>query len=167
MSSVTDILNALPALSQVERATIRNRIAALDSLDGPPPNNTQTSYHDSSGILQAICDFMHHKGLETTYMPVLTRHPQYRAFAEKCPLVIEYLGPLSKLERDTLLFIGVGLLYSNLCEMGVVVTTRTLMSHIHRLPGCLNRAFPGYAGSGYLKLAARKKRNSYDHRTNT
>ena len=157
MTNVTDILSQLSALSPTERSTIRTRLSALDSLDDGPSNGVQKQEHGNE-VLHAICSFMQQKGLETTPASMLIRSPQYRAFATKCPLVIEFLGPLSKLERETLLFIGVGLLYDNLCKMGVVVTTRTLMSHIHRLPGCINRAFPGYAGAGYLKRIVRRRK---------
>ena len=156
MANLPDILGQLPALPKADRDAIKARLIALDTLDTSPSINSPSTSQDGV-VLHAICDFMRQNGLENPPIASLTKSPQYHAFALKCPQVISYLGSLSKLERETLLFIGIGVRYDNLCEMGVVVTARTLMSHIHRLPGALNRSFPGYAKSGYLKLIVRKK----------
>jgi len=155
MTRISNILGLLPALGKEDRALLRSRLSALDSLDkdGPSPNDPKSD----DEVLGAICSYMRQKGLEHTPIPALTRSPQYSAFAKKCPQVLAYLGTLSKLERGTLLLLGVGLLYDNLCQMGVPITTRTLMSHIHRLPACLNRAFPLYAQNGMLQFIVRKK----------
>lgn len=177
---LTNILAQLPQLSVEDRRTIKQRLVALETLESPSkigafaedprkplkmgvsedPQNGRFSPKslENNDILGAICDFMAFSGVETPHFGVLQRLSN-KAFEDKIPAIASYLGSsdLTKLQRRAILFVGVQLLYDNLCEMGIAVTSRTLMSHIHRLPACLNRAFPGYAKMGHLRFIVRKK----------
>ena len=81
-------------------------------------------------------------------------------FRQNVPGVMQFLdrARLSRGERTTLLKVGIRLLYQNLTQMGIAVSAMTLMQHFHRLPACINRAYPTYAENGYLRLVVARQK---------
>jgi hypothetical protein len=180
---LTTILNELPQLNAEQRQVLLDRLNALKSLEntGNTPKNTilgglrkafqergfsqppKTAKNDvftpktleSHDVLRAICDFMTYSGLETPHFEGLRRAPQYKAFNDKCAALGLFIGECNRIERQALLVVGIELLYKNLVDMGIAVSARTLMSHIHRVPAVVNRSFPLYAQNGYLKHIVR------------
>lgn len=153
MSGLDQILPKLSQLTADELSSLRSRISALASLGGVSFTNSNADL-----VLEAICDYLTSKGLEHPYPNQLRKSPQYRSFANKCDAVILYLGTKVRIEQRALLALGVDLLYKNLGDIGIAVTSRTMMAHIHRLPACMNRAFPGYAANGHLSFVIRRGR---------
>jgi hypothetical protein len=58
--------------------------------------------------------------------------------------------------RRGVLATGIDLLYKNLGEMGVVVSPKVLANNLSRIPAVLDRAFPGYARFGLLKMIVQR-----------
>lgn len=162
-SDFQNVISSLSHLSETELREISQRIKALSSLNGGVVServvNTSADI-DTDLFLDVIVFFMQSKGLEFTSVSMLKKSSQYRrSFQDKIPEVMRYLehGAKSRIGRRALLLIAVELLYENLMEMGIVATSRTLMSHAHRIPGVLNRSFPGYARSGMLHMIVERK----------
>lgn len=180
-----DILNELPKLSPEWRQAIKTRLNALESLENPgnggktavfggsnkafqergfsihpkTPKNVvfPSKTLESHDVLRAICDFMTYSGLETPPFGALCRSPLYRAFNDKCPALGLFIGECNRIERQALLVVGIELLYKNLAQIGIAVSARTLMSHIHRVPAVINKSFPLYAQNGMLRMIVRKR----------
>lgn len=65
--------------------------------------------------------------------------------------------PESKLiTRRVILATGIHLLYNDLEEMGVVVSPKVLANNLPRVVAVLDRAFPGYARHGMLKMIVKR-----------
>jgi hypothetical protein len=155
-----NVVSSLPHLSADELHELGQRIKALSSFQTTDLPQSITTDAKGDLILDAIASFMQGRGLEFTSASTLVRSPQYRAFAQKIPAVMKYLEQVTtvQIEQRAIAAIAVELLYENLVEMGVAVTSRTVMSHVHRIPSILNRAFPGYAQCGMLHMIVRGRK---------
>jgi hypothetical protein len=58
--------------------------------------------------------------------------------------------------RRVILATGIDLLYKDLGNMGVVVNPKVLANNLPRIPAVLDRAFPGYARFGMLRLIVKR-----------
>jgi len=113
-------------------------------------------------ILETMQRVLSSMGVEHTSVATLRGSPQYAAFKQKAPAIVAYLDsacPTNRVKQIAVLSIGVRLLYENLASQGFPVSSRFLMTHIHRLPSVMNRAFPGYARAGLLNLLVKDKTN--------
>lgn len=157
MSNIKTVLDTLPLLTGAELAQVRAALGALSSIGGergPVLNTDVTS--DDMWVLGAIADYMRDKGIDATSVPLLRRQRSYSAFRDKVPAITQYLKPAG--DRNTqraLLTIGIELLYEDLQKLGLAITSRSMMAHVHRIPGMINRAFPGYASQGFLSMIIR------------
>jgi hypothetical protein len=68
---------------------------------------------------------------------------------------------LDRRARQAVLHYGFTMLLDELRSRGMVVDGVLLMNQTHRLPACVDRAFPGYAANGMLGMLFRNR--SYGH----
>jgi hypothetical protein len=147
-------------LSPADLNQLQTQIKVLKSL-GPSrasaPNSEVGS--DDYMVLDAIVRFMQNKGIDHTSREMLRSGRFYPQFKAKVPPVMQFLKQCGVVTRQrATLMIGVELLYRDLEKMGLAVNSRSIMLQLHRVPGCINRAFPGYAQMGILnKITERKK----------
>lgn len=109
-------------------------------------------------VLEAIADCMSSKGIDFAPAARLARTSQYKSYQEKVGDFYPFLKQTahgSKVKLQALVKLSVLLLYDDLQAMGVTFTSRTMLSHAHRIPAVLNKAFPGYAAHGLLGLVLR------------
>lgn len=82
----------------------------------------------------------------------------YDAFKAKLPRVRAFISQVgSKTAQRALFKLGLVLIERSIRIVGGAPTYVTLMQNIHRMPGLINREFPGYASNGFLKLIIRKE----------
>lgn len=114
-------------------------------------------------VLDIIIDECRRAGLDPAASPSRLKHARhYKPFVTK----IEDEG-LADFFRDAsernrirarkLIRLGISLLIENLVQMNVAISATTVMAHVHRIPGVLNQAFPGYAAEGLLSLVTEGK----------
>lgn len=109
-------------------------------------------------VLGVIVDECRRSGLDQMSSPaLLLKAAGFRLFKVKIEEqgVGDFLSNSAlnnKVKANALTRLSVNLLIKDLQSMGVAVSARTLMNHIHRLPAVLNKAFPGYAAAGLLHL---------------
>ena len=131
----------------------------------PLPKDTK---HEEMAIfcLDAIVEHMRSKGADTASRGMLMKTMAFTAFHQKfregLAVFFENAAP-KHVQRMAILRMAVSLLYDNLEAMGVAVSSRTVMAHVHRLPAVLNQAFPGYAASGKLHLSTRLENGDEDN----
>jgi hypothetical protein len=158
MTQLSDILQSLPNLTQDEILQVRNRATML--LDYGPAAKANTNGHaDEQFVLEAIVSVLSKMGVEHSSITVLKRQMDYKAFADKVPNLIKYLNMAStnRIEQRAILHASIELLYRNLIQIGLPISGRTLMSHIHRVPAVVNQAFPAYAECGMLSWIIRRE----------
>ena len=159
------ILAALPHLPVADLQQVEQRCKALRGLGNAGAADLADSApgaadSDSEVILRAISEQLRRLGAEFASVPVL-RRAATASFRAKAAEVMDYIrasGITNRVEQAAVATVAVELLYENMTQMGVMVSSRTLLAHVHRLPAALNRAFPGYAAAGILCWIVRKPR---------
>lgn len=115
-------------------------------------------------VVSAICDEFRRLGVEHPSPTVLKKSTAYASSKPKFESVLSFLEGASKqrIVQDALLKHAIDLLYHDLLQWNVPITAHTLISQIHRIPGTLNRHYPGYAQSGLLSKVVNVRAES-DH----
>jgi hypothetical protein len=157
--SLAGVLAFLTNATPDERAKVRAALDALAQFGGSPVERKLARQDDV--LLDIIVDYMTRKGCDLSLPTVLMAGKHYGTFKKKCVPVYEFVKPVGgRNEQRALLRIGIAELYADLTRMNLAVTSRLMMAHIHRLPAVLNRAFPGYAKIGALKLILVKRKHN-------
>lgn len=141
--------NAAPTKEKTAKAKNRNDETALEMLD-------------------CIVEVMQSKGADETPRSMLEKSNAFAAYRAKfrdnvdpgdrygsLTRYFDRVMKANRVRRRALMRLAAGLLYENLIAMDVAVSSRTMMSHVHRIPAVLNRNFPGYAANGMLHLVVR------------
>lgn len=153
------VVAALPHLTPEERGKIKQRLDMLQSIastqtltaaveDAKPATGSDLA----DDLLAAICAEVMRASGERANPHQLRRTPQFRSFREKAEALEPFVrdNTSDRTERRALLSVAVRLLYDTIVTEGLAASARTLMLHVHRAPAVLDRAFPGYAASGWL-----------------
>lgn len=154
-----EVASALPHLTPAERAKIMERLRALQSLSPGSGSSPQAPEARPDGALGELLDVIAASVLslsgERTSPQALSRAlggPAMRAKAEALVSGFAARHAPTRAQRRGLLAVGVDCLYRDLARGGSTVSARTLARQAHRIPGALDRAFPGYAASGLLGM---------------
>ena len=151
-------IDATKGLTTDELGVLRTHIAALLAL-GPSSADTilSASSHDD-WVLMGIVDYMRSSQIDLAGVQQLTSGKHYDTFKGKLPALHAYLKKVgNRTAQRALLRLGIGLLHHDVVNMGLAISSRLLMAHIHRIPGVINRAFPGYAQAGLLHMIIRSE----------
>ena len=149
-SDLQKILGMLPSLSVTDLDLLSVHVKALRQL---PSNGRNETIADNSldDVVNTICRTLESCGSGYVNATVLSRRstPSIR---ENIAQLDKYIDKVSKEKnyRTAFLSIAVRLLYEDLLRMGIPVSGRTIMMHLHRIPGIINTNFPGYAENGLL-----------------
>ena len=161
------VVAALPHLSPDERAKIVERLKAMQSLAlaGPGIPGPAAARGESVGdeVLEVIAATVLRASGERAHPAVLRRSSQFPAFAAKAEALGRFLAQHApaRAQRRALLAVGIELLYRDLARAGMSVTSRTLMSCIHQVPGVLDKSFPGYGRAGVLGMVVGRASGQY------
>lgn len=163
-------INATKGLTTEELALLRTHISAMIALGPSSADTILTASGHDDWVLMGICDYMRSNQLDLAGVQQLTSGKHYDTYKEKLPSLHRYLKSAgNKNVQRALLRLGIGLLHFDLVAIGLAVSSRLLMAHIHRVPGVINRAFPGYAQAGLLSMIIRSEldvRQKSDQRPN-
>ena len=164
-ATIEDVLTAIGRAKPEELARIKAALRAREQFTPiPEPEKARNGLQAvADGVLvdtmlEAIIAVARASGLEFAIMQQLKRSAGYAAFRTKVQELDEYLKPFkaNRIELRAFLELAVDLLFKNLADMGVAVSARTAMSHIHRLPAVVDKAFPGYYRAGMMKWIIKK-----------
>jgi len=160
------MLSQLHTLSGTELALLKNAVSAMQALSGGAPAVVTTPKEAKEEdatymVLDVICEFMKAKGADFTSPTVLRKTKHYSAFRQKIMEdgMLDFYKKAAGNNRvalRALMRVGVKLLYQNLIELELPTNSRNMMAHMHRLPAVINRAFPGYAESGLLRMLIKR-----------
>jgi hypothetical protein len=149
---------ATKGLTSEELGELRSHIAALLSLGPSSADGILSATNHDDWVLMGIADYMRSNQLDLAGVAQLTSGKHYDTFKTKLPGLHAYLKKSgNKTQQRAILKLGIGLLHHDLANIGLAVSSRLIMSHIHRLPGVINRAFPGYAQAGRLHMLFRSE----------
>lgn len=166
MSGLDQIMKLLPQLTTVECAELIVRVRAFsqfahNSSQLPLPLVPMKSpiRDDTDMVLDAIHRVLESLGVELLYPGMLRKVKAFPKFRdEKVPAIMKFVraGVKTRVQQIALLNIGVLLLYQNMGQMGIAVSSRAILNHAHRIPSIINQAFPGYAANGMLGMLVRQ-----------
>lgn len=145
---------ATKGLTTDELQELRKHLTGLISM-GPSSVDRKEAPMPGSGayhwVLYEIVDYLKSQGMDQVYVSSLTSGAHYDTFRKKLPAIESFLkkaGP--KVKQRALCKLGLVLLHEDLRKIGIAVSAQIVMSHMHRLPGVIDRSFPGYAAEGNL-----------------
>jgi hypothetical protein len=106
--------------------------------------------------MMGLAAYMRDVGMPPVSVEHMMNSPQYALFQKKCGPVEKYLQSVGhKNAQRALLRAGLTAMHKRMTTMRIPISYLTFMSWIHRLPGCINREFPGYMESGLLTMIIR------------
>ena len=146
------VLSLLCTLDAAELEDVINRAKAYRNMACADMRDWAKT--DGMIILECIADTMGSMGLDGTSADRLAKTPHYKEFVPKCGDLMQWVRAhtCTQNQERALLRMGVKLMAENLQKANWEVNSRIIARHIHRLPGIVNMAFPGYASNGMLKL---------------
>ena len=153
MKLVDEVCQKLHQLTGPELEQVRQRLVMLRSVGPSSPHEVDD---EALLLLEAIVQFLGSRGLEFSKIAMLRKVSQYSVFSDKAKDVFRFMqGIETRTQRRAFLLLAMELLYEDLVNMGIAVSARTMMSHVHRIPAVVGRSFPGYAGAGMLGMIVR------------
>lgn len=159
MADLQEILVSLPRLSKQDLEQLRGRISFLLGSSAPSAD-TALGDPDCELVLDAILAIIRSAGGGSVPVVMLKRSSQYREFKKKVPVVLDAFRrqkDMSAVKLRALVRVSMQLLQQDLQQIGIAVTARTLMSHVHRLPAVLDKNFPGYLHAGLISVVVRSR----------
>lgn len=115
-----------------------------------------TSLSHNDWIMMGLAAYMRDVGMPPVSVEHMMDSPQYALFKKKCVAVEKYLSRVGdKNAQRALLRAGLTTMHKRMSVLRISISYLTFMGWIHRLPGCINREFPGYMESGLLTLIIR------------
>lgn len=158
-SELQQIISILPHLSKDDLTRIQHAVGSLLSLGGYAVREEVHGTPDP--LLFVISEVLQSKGLEFCSVFELRRSRAYKKFQhEIAPSIDRFLdaqGNLTKLEKNQILHVGVRLLIDDLQSWHAGVSGRDILRFMHKLPMLINKAFPGYAQCGMLRMIIQKE----------
>jgi hypothetical protein len=157
-------MEATKGLTTDELNELKTHIGALVSFGPSSADKIVSASNHNDWVLMSIVDYMRANQIDLAGVPQLTGGKHYDTFKGKLPAIHNFLKPVGRRNSQlALLRLGLGLLHHDLLDLNLAVSSRLVMAHIHRLPGVINRAFPGYAQAGVLDKIIRSETGKSKH----
>jgi hypothetical protein len=142
------VLDGLKALTTPELIAVNAFISSLVALGPSSADRILTASNHNDWVLMGICDYMRSAQIDLSGVNQLTSGKHH--YLKRCG---------NKVQQRAVLRLGIGLLHHDLENMGLAVSSRLMMAHIHRLPGIINKSFPGYAEAGLIHMIIRSEKD--------
>lgn len=155
--SLAKAVRATRGLNTNELQQLRNHISVLLQL-GPASADRAVAISEAPEELVYLAEHGRDRGGIPVATTDMMNGAHYDAFKQKLPRVRAFISQVgSKTAQRALFKLGLVLLERSMRAQGVAPTYVSLMQQLHRVPGLINREFPGYAANGMLKLIIRKE----------
>lgn len=157
--SLAKAIRATKGLTTQELQELRKHISALLQI-GPGPADRAVASLDIPEELHWIAGHLRDEGAPPVSATRMFQATQFGTFNKKLPELRQYLARAGDRNRQRALFrLGVKLLHKDLRGQRIAVSYLSLMNHVHRIPGVIDRMFPGYALNGLLPLIIREEKD--------
>jgi hypothetical protein len=161
-SPLQKIVELLALLSPLELEELQQRLKALRQFGSATPVSVSVE-SDEAFVLGCISELLQRLGAPASTL-LLQRAAAERvrdgsSFREKVPPLMQFLARAHKDRRGqrALLCLAIEMLWLHMLDVEkVVLSYRTLMANIHRIPGVLDRHFPGFARNGLLPFVVER-----------
>lgn len=143
----------LPDLSSLSREQIREIRARADFMLG--------AEESTDGCAEVYAALVEAAGPACPPLHAARRSKHWPAFSRSAPALLAFAAefkPRNRAERRAALMICVEVFSDWLAERRIPVYWSTLASGLDKVPGLVDRAFPGYRASGMLPAILRSRR---------
>jgi hypothetical protein len=155
--SLAKAIRATSGLTSSELQELRAHISVLLQL-GPGSADRAVALPDAPEELVMIAQHGRDKGGRLIPTTDLMRAKQYDTFKSKLPRVRAFIQQVGSRTAQRALFkVGLVLLERDMMQRRMAPSYMSFMNELHRIPGLINREFPGYAANGLLKLIIRRE----------
>lgn len=156
--ALTQAQRLIVQMSPEHQQKLIQSINALNQLKGKQLT-TESGTPINDWTLNDIVQVLSSKGIEFTTPATLSRRcTSISAYRDKIKAMDGFLSSVpNRVQQRALFRTGIILLCHNLAEMNVPVSGLAIMNHIHRIPALVDRAFPGYARHGLLRMIIRSR----------
>jgi hypothetical protein len=149
-------VRATKGLTTDEQKKLREYLTGLISSGGSSSADRAVASLDRDWVLQGIADYCRDAGMPPVKMETMLTSNGYAAYKVKADDVKVYLAKVgNKNEQRALLRIGLAMLHKTMSYKRMTISYLTFMQHIHRMPGAINREFPGYMEAGIIHMIIR------------
>lgn len=167
MANLHKIIRLLPQLDLTELAELEQRVKLLKATGHAVASAAGTPLEsDESLVLHCISELLQRLGLGYSTLALLQKSVTEKlqdghSFRDKVPglmLFLQRQHPRRTGQRALLAY-GLELMYFDYLHGGGVISHKTLMANIHRIPLVLDNHFPGYARANLLHLIVDQRRH--------
>lgn len=152
----TKTIRSLKGMSTEDLIRVKNFISGLVAQGPSSADRVVTSLNHDDWLIMGIAEYIRNAGMPPVGVEAMIQSAQYTTFKTKSGPVRHYLARAGgKNVQRALLRVGLKLMHKRMTELRIAVSYVTFMTWIHRLPGSINREFPGYMESGFLPLIIR------------
>jgi hypothetical protein len=153
-------VRATKGMSTEDLTKLKNYVSALLAQGPVSSDRVVTSLSHDDWILQGLAEYIRSAGMPPVKIETMLQASQYATFKDKSEGVKQYLTRVGdKNAQRALLRVGFKLMHKRMSELRISISYLTFMGWIHRLPGSVNREFPGYMEAGLLHLIIRGETN--------
>lgn len=157
--SLAKAIRATKGLTSQELQELRTHITVLLQL-GPSSADRAVAISEAPEELVYLAEHGRDRGGIPVATTDMMNGAHYDAFKTKLPRVRAFILQVgSKTAQRALFKLGLVLIERGMRVNGVAPTYVSLMQQIHRIPGLINREFPGYSANGMLTLIIRGEDN--------
>lgn len=153
--SLAKAIRATKGLSSQELQDLRTHITVLLQL-GPGSADRAVAHSDAPEELIVIAEFCRDKGMPPVKITDMMVSSHYDTFRSKIEPVRKYIAQVGdKTAQRALLRVALKQLHGDLVRKRYAISYVSYLDHFHRIPGIINREFPGYAQAGFMSLIIR------------
>ena len=168
-------LLVIPTMPEVDRLQLERhlrslRAGALEAGEGTEGagEGTEAPVGDGarSGVDDAIVELVHYLNAagvlsvqpSQRFLREFKKSPRGKSSVRKFEALWKYMQTYAedRSARRALLQIAYGMLFEKIQKFSSSVTLTQMANRVDEIPGCLDRAFPGYAKAGLLAIAVKR-----------
>jgi hypothetical protein len=153
--SLAKAITATRGLTTQQLQELRGHISRLLQM-GPGPADRAVAHSDAPEELILIAEFCRDKGMPPVKITDMMTATQYGSFQRKVPAVRTFIAQVGdKTQQRALLRVALKQLHKDMMERRIAISYLSYLNEFHRIPGIINREFPGYAEAGFMQLIIR------------
>jgi hypothetical protein len=148
-------IRATKGLTTQELQELKGHVSRLLQL-GPGSADRAVASSNAPEELIMIAECCRDRGMPPVKVTDMMHGAQFDTFRVKLGPVRKFIARVGNKTAQRALFkLGLRLLHKDMEERRIAISYLSYLNEVHRIPGVINRAFPGYAQAGRLTLIIR------------
>lgn len=155
VTDVEEIILRLQTLSPKELEVVHGHIKVLKQTQIESSDKKVNGDADEDIVINVICSVLQAKGIGHPVGFVRKSRSDRR---DKLHFAASFVKNVvgTRIEQEALLTTVIDLLSQDIARLKIPLTGTVILNNLHRIPGVVDKHFPGYAKAGLLKLILRR-----------